>query len=489
MIFTENTQYSNAKPYLKLVRDAVEGEPAIKRETTVYLKHPNAIDKTSPAQKLRYECYIDGAEFDGFPAETESGMLGQMLSGDIDYEFPDKIDYLFQDSDGDGIGIEGAAELIYRNLLEAKYHFLLAEYVGLTGLNTESLSVADIKKIKPRASIKHYDRESLIDWEFARINGVMQLTLAVLCESATTRDDELKKTEVKSYLVLALDENGDYHQKKYVQQTTATSGTEYVQDGVEIYPMVGGRRLKWIPCQIVVDSQIQAGKMPSGLGYLYPICALSLYRYRVSADHKEALRLMQPTTFTRGWKDGDKELFKEINGRDYIAFGAGVANNLPEGVEVDIQGLGVETEPFNTYYEQSELKIKALGGKIDTGKDGQAITATESASNSARNTAVMDKIVRNTEAALKRMVVYCGMFEGLWGADAIEENLDKITLNLPKDFGIKLTGEQVTSVLSAVTAGVIPKEEGTKILAQGKFTVSNVDELLSQLETQPQIIK
>lgn len=484
MIFTEHEQYTRAKPWLKMVRDSIEGEPTIKWHRTIYLKHPNAIDQDSSQQRARYEAYLDGAEFKGFPAETEKNMLGRMLDGKPSIDLPEGIAHIENNSDGDGMPLNGAIEVCYKNLLEAKFYILLAEFQGLADVDTNQLSVADLQELSPLATIKHYTRESLIDWDFRRINGVMQLSLMVLVEQGDVRDPvTLTKENVKSYLVLALDEDGKYYQQKYIE-----GGGEAQKHGDPKYPEVDGKKLTWIPAEIVVDEETPAGKIPEGMGYLGPICAAALYRYRVSADYKEALRLIQPTLFTAGWKSDDWDLFKTLNERDYLAFGAGVSNNLPDGVTVEVTGLGVTTEPFLEYFKLNEREARALGAKIDDPTDQKAMSATQAAIMNAQSTAVMRNIVNNTEQSLRRVISYCAMFQGLWASDAVESNLEQIQISLPKDFGVRISPEEIMSVIQSVQAGIISKAEGTRKLVAGGFTVGEVEQIMMEIEGQGGVV-
>lgn len=480
MIFTENPVYAKYKDYLRLVRDCVEGEPAIKNAQTDYLKHPNMLDQSSPQQQRRYQAYIHGAEFHETPSETEAAMLGQMTEGEISYDFPDVLEYLVEDSDGDGIPLSGAVENTFKNVIEAGYHVLLAELSGLTGLDAEQVSVADLKEINPRATIKHYTRESLIDWDFRRINGVMQLSLLVLREIQQERDSTtLVRSDVTTYLVLHLDDDGYYYQQKYVSQIDSK---EYIKDGEPHYPRVSNQKLTWIPAEIVFDHEVPAGHLPPRLGYLYRICAQALYRYGVSADYKEALRMIQPTTFTSGWTEQGFEQFEKFNGRDYIAFGAGVSNNLPENVDVDVKGMGVQDEPFERYFDRNEKLTRAMGGVIGEDEQSAALTATEARIDNSKSTAVMKSIIKNTERAMIRMVAYCGMYMGLWDQYSIEDNIDQITLKLPRDFGQpRMT---VDEIVAAVNATLISKKEGTRQLVAAGKTIEEAETILDEIENQ-----
>lgn len=481
ILITEHPDYTLMKQEIKAVRDCIEGSPAVKRERTVYLKHPNMIDQTSPQQLARYDAFLDGAEFDEYPATTLTSMLGQMTEGEIECELPERLEYLKNDIDGDGMPLAGAVEDIYSNDLQVKFHILVADYRGLTNVDAEAVTLADVKAQNPRAVIKMYNRESLVDWEFKRINGRMQLSMMVLVEESTERNNLFERKNIKTFLVLALDESGDYYQQKYIRGADV-----YVKDGDQVYiKEPNGRPLKWIPHEIVVDQEWPAGSLPRRPGFLYPTCMMSLYRYRMSADYKESLRYMQPTTFTSGWKEGDKALFTELNSRDYIAFGAGVSNNLPDGVTVDIKGLGVESEPYERYFDANDKRARAVGAIISDPAQGADVTATKSMIDNKNATAVMTMIVKNTEAALKRVILYCGMFEGLWSQDAIEVNLDKITLKLPRKFiKVTMSAEEINSVVMAVNNRLISLAEAQRKLVAGGFTIGDAQKILDELDTE-----
>lgn len=476
---TENKDYSLMAPNLKAVRDCIEGEPAIKRAQTVYLKHPNMIDQTSPQQIARYSAYLDGAEFDEYPATTLASMLGQMSEGEIECEVPDKLEQLKQDIDGDGMPLSGAVEIIYSNVLQVKFHILLAEYKGLANVDAESVTLADVKEQNPRAVVKMYNRESLIDWEFRRIGGRTQLSLMVLVEESVERTEIFNRKEIKTFLVCALDSDGYYFQQKYVKNTDT-----FAEDGQPIYITDStGARLKWIPVEIVIDEEWPAGSLPRRPGFLYPTCQMALYRYRMSADYKEALRFYQPTLCSTGWPDDGAEIFERLNGRKWMAFGIGVDNRLPDGVVPTMLGSAGEMEPYENYFESNDKRSRAVGAIINDPAQGADVTATKSVIDNKNSTAVMSMIVKNTEAALKRVILYCGMFEGLWSQDQIEANLDKIKLNLPKEFiAVTMTEQEVNAVISAYSARLISKEEAVRKFVAGGFTIGTAEEIIAELE-------
>ena len=182
-----NQQYAETLRTVELVRDCLEGEPRVKWRAERYLPYPSPSDKDQELRRVRYDAYIAGAEFDGFPSETEKAMIGAMTEGEATIKLPEAIAHLEQNTDGDGTALMGAVESIYRNLLQVKYHVLLAEFTGLADVDLTQLSVADLQALKPKATIKQYTREAVIDWDFKRVGGVMQLCLLVLEEVGVLR--------------------------------------------------------------------------------------------------------------------------------------------------------------------------------------------------------------------------------------------------------------------------------------------------------------
>lgn len=480
-ITQEHPDYFLMRDNLKTVRDCIEGEPAIKRSGYLYLKHPNMIDQSSAQQVTRYSAYLDGAEFDEYPATTLASMLGQMSEGEIECELPDKLDQLQQDVDGDGMPLSGAVEIIYSNVLQVKFHILLADYKGLSNIDADKVTLADVKAQNPRAVIKMYSRESLIDWEFRRINGRQQLSMMVLFEQSVERTDIFTRKELKSYLVCALDENGDYFHQKYVRDTDA-----YVADGEKAYITdAQGKRLKWIPADIVIDEEWPAGSLPRRPGYLYPTCMMALYRYRMSADYKEALRFYQPTLCSTGWPDDGAEIFERLNGRPYMAFGIGVDNRLPDGVVPTMLGAAGEMQPYENYFDANDKRSRAVGAIINDPTQGADVTATKSVIDNKNSTAVMTMIVKNTEAALKRVILYCGMFEGLWSQDSIEENLDQIMLKLPREFvAVTMSAEEIRSIRELYLDRLISRAEVQRKLVAGGFTIGDIEQILDELDSE-----
>lgn len=461
-------------PHIDIVRACIKGSIFVKRMPEL-LPHPSQIDTSSEAQQARYQMYLAGAEYDNFPRTTMLSMLGKMKIEDMSFDLPDKLEYLEEDADGDNTSLKGMIDACARNVLQAKWHVLLADYNGMSDLDLESTSTAQLEEANPRASIKQYRRENVVDWHFARRHGRMQLDYLILKEVGEEfAPSSVGRTQIDSYLILGIDDIG-YYQAKIVNVIEG----EY-QTGEKNYPKINGKPLQFIPAEVVCDEEFTSGAMPQELGYLSLLTDLALSRYRVSADYKEALESLKPTVNVFGINSSEWEQFKGTNGRDYIASGAYTPNIWSnESAKMELMESSQSLEQFEKYFERNEKKVRALGGVFETDKTGMR-TATEVINEAEGQSAILAPTVGSIEAGLRRMVLYCGMFEGVWAKDNLVDNIDKFELYLPRDFAVrKLSVEEAKELREQYLAGLLPKEELYKVLEIGGWTISSADELIA----------
>lgn len=470
--------YSILAPALKAVRDCAAGGYFVKLENYTYLPHPSQVDTTSPEAQQRYREYLAGAEFDDIPQMTLKSWLGRMKFKDAAFDIPDRLSYLLENADNDGVSLAGLIEQTASNVMQVGWHLLVAEYMNAPKAG-ETMSAADAATRNVRAAIKSYNRESVMDWSFARVNGVLQLNYLKLYECRSELDATTgSRTDVKEYLVLALDEVGAYYWQKFDSEIITQQYAE------RNYVTVAGKPLRWLPVDIVCDIEQPAGVMPKSLGLLSPICEKILSRYRVSADFKESMKYMRSTQFTSGWTEHSWELYKAINGIDYLPSGPRALVNLPEGVTVGATSVTQTVEHYFKYLlEVNKEDVMALGG-VWPSENGQAAkTATQSDNESSEVTSRLVTLANNLEAGFRRMVLYCGVFYGLWPQDAIEANLKQVIINMPDDFAAtKMSAQDQQQVRENYIAGLYGRTEALKILFAGGCTVSEVEVILSESE-------
>lgn len=482
MKLTPHKQYSETIDEVIKVRDCVEGSARIKSKGTTYLKHPGIENMALASESAYYQVYKDAAEFPGYTGQTLTAMLGKINCSSAEVEIPPELDYLMNDCDGDGLPLIGMMEYTAKNIIEAAFHVLVAELSGTEDLDTENISLAQARQLNLRASIKQYCRESLIDWEFSKYNGRNQLTLMIFKETVTARDPvTYAVSEQIYYLVLGLDDTGYYQQKFYEKEIN--SQKILIEDTPRIYPRVSGQVLRWIPVKIVADSELPVGSLPRRAGYISPIADLALYRYITSADYKENMRNGTPTLFTKGWTDGDDELFEKINnGRKQIVTGSRVCNNLPNQVDVDVKGVAMDDTAYMNFFKNNSKEARALGA-VFADSDESFNTATEAALDDGNTSAVLENISSSLESCFERVILYCGMFNGLWDQDAIEENLDNVKVTLPRDFSAEqMTPDEARAVFEAYKSGLMSKETAITKLIQGGFSPAILEEEIARID-------
>src|SRR5690606_22579322 len=96
---TQHPNYAETVTALETVRDCVQGSWKVKRERYKYLPHPSMIDTESKEQQARYAMYIQGAEFDNYPALSLRAWLGKMRIGNSAVDLPERLKYLEQNAD------------------------------------------------------------------------------------------------------------------------------------------------------------------------------------------------------------------------------------------------------------------------------------------------------------------------------------------------------------------------------------------------------
>jgi hypothetical protein len=471
---TQHQNYIRMAEKVTETRAAIAGEFFVKELREALLPHMSDIDTTSESAKQRYEIYLANAEYDNYPGKTMHSLVGRMKFDASNVGLPDRISYLEESADGDGLSIRGMMQDCAKEVLQVKWCVFVADYQGLSDVAIDELSLADARELKPRASIKAYTRENVVNWHYSRINGVMQLSYIMLRElgsefSAVTGE----RKAIESYLVLALDDDGAYYQQKIVKSAGGYSV------GEQSYMTVAGSALNWLPVIIASDEEIRAGELPIELGYLSPICDSALYRYRMSAEYKETIRNLPPTTYVKGATTMDWENFKEANGRDYLLTGSGSVNILFGDMDVDVKGANTAIEPYERFFERNTEQAKQLGAVMQ----GQTVaaTATEAEISAAEQNAQLQMLAQNIESAFKRLCLYCLMFEGALSPDAIEQGMDLVTIAIPRDFAkSKLTPEETSQIAALFIQGIVTREVAIDMLIKGGIIDADAELLLSE---------
>lgn len=478
----ENPVYAENIDTVIAVRTAIAGEQAVKNKREEMLPNPcvDPSKRAEPDNVARYNRLLEYAEFDNVGANTLESLIGAMFRIDPVVDgLGTRNEYLDDDADGNGQSLSDAMELTASECLQMRYEGLLAEYSDLAGLNATEISVADQIRLNLRASIKHYPRESIVNWSFMVVNGVKKLNMLVLREAELQSFDPLSMTtsgfaldQVQAYLILGLDENGKYFQRRYVER-----GPKQQSELSEaFYPLANGQPLDFIPFEFVFSSKRKTGDIPSQLGYLYPIIAKTLHRYRTSALQKESLRVTgQPTSYSKGWTEQTLKQYKQATGNEFINLGAG--EHIPlfgDNAEIGYLDWDADNNAFTVYMEANRREIIALGGIFNDEADSAA-TATEAAINVAEEKGTLSTLAKNIESSYSRVIKWCALFNG--GGD-IEPSI-----KLTRDFSaVRLTAVDRAQIMNEYLQGAISRSEMYRQLERGGVLQEEIDVIIDELE-------
>jgi hypothetical protein len=468
--------YNVAAAQVKQVRDTLNGEVVIRDPENIDTHLPDPFphlteDDDKTARLRRYRA---NAEFDEVVGNTGESLVGAMFRKRLTFEdIPAGLEYLVDDADGDGAGLEETAKSIALEQFGFNFVAGLAEFSDLASmdLDAKTLTRAKAREAGLRAFIKIYPREAVIDWNFRRINKTRQLDYIVLKEQDETRDegDNFAVTKRDSYLVLYLDGEGVYTQIRYtVNQKTGGSWSDPFQ------PQMRGAKMKYIPLEFAIASPSLREDLPKKLGYLSGIASKVLARFRASGDYKECLWLNgAPMTSSSGWDTHAHEQYQKMTGLRHVPSGPGAHFMRPAGIEYEIHAWNAGQSAYADYLSRNEREIRALGGVFDT-TDGDPETAKAAAIKHAEKTGVLAAVADSTEKMLNKLIMYCGMFQGIQApADVVK---------IPRDFiQSKITPQERNAILNERDAGLYDDEEALKQLKQGGALVGEVDDLRERM--------
>lgn len=451
-----NEIYNETIDEVRKIRDCVQGEHAIKNSENalVYLPNPNDLDKTSAESKERYRAYKARAEFDGFTGATLASLNGAMWSTPPLIELPSEVEYLTSNSDGNGTSLAQSMALTASNVIQVGYHFLLADYNGT------------------QANIKHYPRESVIDWDFDEVNGVNQINFVKLAESFSHVDKEtLQRKTGTRILILGLDDEGNYYQQKIEEH----EGMEV--KGEKLYPIWRGQMMQSIPCEIVTDEIAQAGQMPCTFGVLYPIALKAIARYQVNADLKEMIhRNAQPTLITEGWDAGDGAVIEEMNGGKELKLGSNGGINLPNNVKAKYLEAKPAGSPLFTYLDINQKEVKAFGGSFDTSEAKEEAVGVAKM-RSAEQLRALTNIANSDEAAYRNLAGIC------YGFMSTKSTTPDFTIVLNKEFNAsKLEPTERAAIINEYNMGIVSLEEAHRQLKAGGVLQAEIEVIMQELE-------
>lgn len=455
------------KPWQR-VRDAVNGEDAVKKRGNEYLPYIMPADK-SEHNKDRNAAYSQRAVFYGVTKRTLKGMVGQVMAKPAVLTLPPIMDFMQDDVDGGAVSIEQQSRQALSDALAVGRLGLLTDYPVLAP--GERVTRADLLNARVRPTVQYYFAEQIINWRVEMVKGVRKLTLVVLIESYIKEDDGFKKEEAPQWRVLRLVNN------EYIVQVwrKSESGSFLVAEASRPLDSTGK------PFEEILFTVVGSDNNDPGIddAPLLDMASLNMAHYRNSADHEESAFICgQPTLVLAGMtKEWVEEVWtnKEVlpNG---VALGSRSAVPLPTGGDAKLLQADPNTLCFEAMKHKEE-QMKALGAKLVEPKTGTQ-TLGEAQMDEASEASVLMSCAKNVSAGYTRCLRWAAQFVGA-------PITDDLGYELNTDFEIsRMTVQARQQLLSEWQAGAISTTEYRAILRRAAIATQEDAEYQEEVDQQ-----
>lgn len=429
------SEVSNLMPQYMMIRDAIEGESAIKgmicdgvvfptaAQTTFgwhynvakakrYLPQPNPED-LSDFNLKRYENYLTRAVYYNVSARTLNGMSGQVFLRDPDKFLPPQLEILNKDADGTGKTLDQVADHIVRNQLAYSRAGLLVDYP----VKDDPTTQAQIESGEVRPIITAFDPWQIVSWQVQQRNGLWKLVQIVLCEYIDgVEDDGFTSSTERQWRVLSLDDDNQHQVKIYADgdDLNRPSGGNYA-------PRNGkGQPFNYIPFFFVgAENNAPAPNKP----LFADLVVLNIGHYRNSADYEESCFVCgQPTPVISGL---DQQWVETVL-KGTVTLGSPAAVTLPAGAKMELVQATENSMPIEAM-RLKESQMVAIGAKLVQVQKVQK-TATQQINEETTESSPLQKIALNASMAMEAALRTACEFIGI--------NSSKIKYQLNRDYDL-----------------------------------------------------
>ena len=468
--FVQHVSYEDNIAKWNLIKAVLDGKEAIDDGQETYLPKP------SGRTDSEYENYQKRAVLYNATARTLEGLLGAIFRKQPKIILPKELEYLKEDTDGEGNDIIQFSKKATRSSISYGRHGLLVDFPVASHIR----NLAEERAANLKARIHSYSPQSIVNWRVARVGGILKLTHVLLQESGlNVGNHPLEHNVFNRYRLLELDSTGRYviriMEPKVVPKPNGNKGeTLSVITEVEtLLPLLpNGERLDFIPFKFIgsVTNNTEIDKAP-----LYDLAHLNLAHYRNSADYEEALYMLgQPTPWITGLDDEFIE-----NNQGSLRIGSRTAWLLPEGSEVGLLESKSEKNLLQKGMELKEAEMIGLGARLVQDNSVRGSESTESVlfrrSGEANQ---MSCIADNVSSAVRQAIEWVALWMGVKGDVTFILNTDFFTT--------RLTHQEIEALVTAWQGGAISHNVVLDNLRKGEVIdplVTN-EEVMSDIENE-----
>lgn len=458
-------EYSARLPQWQRMRDVLNGQDAVKEAGATYLPVLNP-DVEGDCESEDYKIYLQNAEFYNATSLTYEAFIGMIFRkvpqiGNLSEEDALENDVL------KNVDLEGTS--IYEFVRRVAGEVNAVGRVGIvfdypTQEQLDELTINEARESGMRPYIKVYTAESIINWKYQNVNGLTKLVSVVLKEEIEQfPEDPYSHAYEDQYRVLRL-ENGKYIQEIYNDQGVIVRRMDNI--------MVNGEHLSELPFVCINPNSIE---LRSEKPPLLDLADTNLNHYRASGSLGANVYMFGratpvfkvPHEYWREFRDQTME------------FGVTKSIVIPtskEGGEADAGFMEPKgsIQPIITHMEKLESRMAAQGARMLSAAKKGVEAADTVRMDMSGELSILSSITNMISAGLTKAVSWL-----LEERTQVKLNSDFMTT--PVDAGM------ITSLLMALQAGNISREQFVDALIRGEAIKQEKDIITDTTFTEPEL--
>ncbi|QZA70448.1 portal [Erwinia phage AH03] len=397
-----------------LIRDAISGEVAVKKQGPKYLPYPNGTSPSKKEDKERYAKYGKRAVFYGVTKRTIAGLIGQVFKKPADIKVPGAMQKVMENASGAGVSVQQLSKKAETYALAYGRSGVLVDYPETGG----ELTQAELESGNIRPTLTVYSPMEIYNWRVIDRGAEEILSLVVLAESYVYEDDGFEMKSGGRFRVLFLDnENLFVMQTWELRQPTQWDGQKILKQAnyemkSETRPTgPDGNRIDKIPFWFIgSENNDSSPDNPP----MYDLASLNMAHYRNSADYEEAVNVVgQPTLFLKNFPA--QYIADELGGEIPLGVAGGFAG--PKDSDAKL----LQVAPNILVAEamlMKERQMVALGAKLVEQSSVQR-TAFEAGLEASSENSTLGNITNNVSDVFTKALKFCAFYMNIEYAEII----------------------------------------------------------------------
>lgn len=426
-------------------RDTIDGEDAVKKQSTVYLPSLGGTGGTE------YGAYKQRALFFGATSRTVQGLQGAVFRKDYTLEYPESKKPLLEDVTEEASNVDVLLRNTVREVLE----------VGRTGFLVDVSS--DDEGVESFAYVAQYKAENIINWRSERINGAQTLVMVALTEmyddpNAGDADEynPAEKTQVRILSLIPRARASDDPKAEgmvYKQDVYRKNDKDRWDIHETVFPDNKGLQFDYIPFKFInADNDEPAITKPP----LLDMVNVNLSHYRTSADLEHGAHFTAlPTAVLSGFDP--KKTYKIGSGTAWVT-----SNYQARAVYLEYTGQGLGA--LRDLKKDKEQMMAVLGARFleESKRVGEAAETLRIRASADAGT--LESMVGVIDEAMSQVLK--------WHAERSamsEGQVKNIKLTLNKDFvSARLQAPEIIALMKARQAGEMSQDTFLHNLKEGE---------------------